>query len=227
MTEPKITLYWLSQSRSHRILWLLEELNLPYDLQVFKRNEQFRAPKELFEIHPLGKSPMMRVDDELILETGAITQYLLEKFDKDHKLSGTDEHSKIQENFYIHYCEGSLQPNLVALLVLNMTKSRLPWFIKPVGGKVVDAVLDNFYLPEIYSHLDYLETCLEGKEYFVGDKLTAADILMSFPLISVFESNRLKLTKSYPNLKRWTKMISGNETLIKCNQIAEQHELKP
>lgn len=166
-----IIVHHLENSRSQRVLWMLEELGLPYTVKRYERNTKtMLAPPELRRVHPLGKSPVIEDSDDgrVIAETGAIVEYLVEK--ADGRL-GAPPHrdDALRYRFWLHYAEGSLMPPLLVKLVL----ARIPLFGKAAQRRIQ---------PMIDTHLDYIETELAQHPWFAGDQLTAADVMMSFPL---------------------------------------------
>ena len=164
-----ITVHHLENSRSQRVLWMLEELDLPYEVKRYERNSvTMLAPPELRAVHPLGKSPVITDDDRTIAETGAIVEYLVEK--ADGRL-GAPAHRKeaLRYRHFLHYAEGSLMPPLLVKLVLG----RIPFLGKRAQKRIQ---------PMIDVHLDWIESELSSRTWFAGDALTAADIMMSFPL---------------------------------------------
>ncbi|WP_374294181.1 glutathione S-transferase family protein [Sphingomonas sp.] len=164
-----IVVHHLENSRSQRILWMLEELGLPYEVKRYERDPKtMLAPRELRAVHPLGKSPVIEDDGAVVAETGAIVEYLVEK--ADGRL-GAPSHREaaLRYRFWLHYAEGSLMPPLLLLLVLG----RIPLMGK-AAIKRVQPMLDR--------HLDYVEAELARRPWFAGDQMTAADIMMSFPL---------------------------------------------
>lgn len=170
-----ITVHHLENSRSQRILWLLEELGLPYAIVRYERNKSTMfAPPELRAVHPLGKSPVI-VDDatgagasKTIAETGAIIEYLVEK--ADGRLGAPDDReAALQYRYFLHYAEGSLMPPLLIKLVLGKI---------PIVGKTAQGRIQ----PMIDVHLDFVEAELSSRPWFAGGEFTAADVIMSFPL---------------------------------------------
>lgn len=187
-----IIVHHLENSRSQRILWMLEELGLPYEVKRYERNPKtMLAPPELKRVHPLGKSPVIQDGDTIVAETGAIIEYLIEK--ADGRL-GPPAHrdAVLRHRFYLHYAEGSVMPPLLVKLVL----SRVPIFGKAAQRRIQ---------PMIDVHLDYLESQLAGHDFFLGDDLTAADIMLSFPLEAA--RARAGLDASRPNLTGWLARI--------------------
>ncbi|MBA3878248.1 MAG: glutathione S-transferase [Sphingobium sp.] len=164
-----ITVHHLENSRSQRILWLLEELELPYAIRRYERNKAtMLAPPELKAVHPLGKSPVIEDDGQVIAETGAIVEYLVAKADGRFG-PGAHRDSLLRYRFFLHYAEGSVMPPLLVKLVL----SRVPLFGKTAMKRIQ---------PMIDSHLDYIESELAQRPWFAGDEISAADVMMSFPL---------------------------------------------
>lgn len=187
-----ITVHHLENSRSQRILWMLEELEIPYDVKRYERNSKtMLAPPELRQVHPLGKSPVIEDGGNIVAETGAIIEYLVEK--ADGRLGPPPHRDAIlRYRFFLHYAEGSLMPPLLVKLVLG----RVPIFGKR-GQARIQPMIDN--------HLDYLERELAGRPWFVDEALTAADIMLSFPLEAA--RSRAGLGPSRPNLTAWLDRI--------------------
>lgn len=185
-----IVIHHLENSRSQRVLWLLEELRLPYEVKRYERNKAtMLAPPELRRIHPLGKSPVIEDDTAaatggplVVAETGAIVEYLVEK--ADGRL-GMPAHRRAALHYrhFLHYAEGSLMPPLLVKLVLGRV---------PLLGKAAQKKIQ----PMIDVHLDYVESHLAANEWFAGDTLTAADIMMSFPLEAARSRAGLDATRS-------------------------------
>ena len=185
-----ITLHHLNNSRSQRILWMLEELNLEYEIVLYERDEKtLLGPESLSKVHPLGKSPVITDNSSgeqiLIAESGAIIEYLLEIYGKKSSLitpeTGTQEERDYR--YWLHFSEGSLMPPLLLRLIFDrVKKANVPFFIKPITKAVADKVLSEFVNPNIIRLLDFIEASLEGKKWFLGDQLSGADFQMSFPL---------------------------------------------
>lgn len=183
-----IIVHHLNNSRSQRILWLLEELGEPYVVRRYERDAKtMRAPASLRAVHPLGRSPVVEVDGHRLIETGAIMEYLVARAGGRFGPPADVEGAILYRQF-IHYAEGSMMPPLLALLVVN----RLGLLGRP-ARPTVQRMLDD--------HLDWLETELARRPFFAGDIFTAADMMMSFPL----EASRARggLDASRPNILRW------------------------
>jgi glutathione S-transferase len=164
-----ITVHHLENSRSQRVLWMLEELGLPYEIRRYERNRKtMLAPPELKAVHPLGKSPVIEHQGRVVAETGAIVEYLVEL--ADGKL-GPPPHrdASLRYRFFLHYAEGSVMPPLLVKLVLSRV---------PVMGKLAMRRIQ----PMIDNHLDFIESELAQRPWFAGDQISAADVMMSFPL---------------------------------------------
>ncbi|KQN26935.1 glutathione S-transferase [Sphingomonas sp. Leaf33] len=187
-----LTVHHLENSRSQRVLWLLEELELPYTVKRYERNPMtMLAPSELRQVHPLGKSPILTDGDRTVAETGAIVEYLVEK--ADGKLGAPAHRDGVQHyRHFLHYAEGSLMPPLLLKLVLG----RIPFLGKRAQKRIQ---------PMIDIHLDWVERELARRPWFAGDTMTAADIMMSFPLEAA--RSRAGLDASRPATIAWLEKI--------------------
>lgn len=189
-----ITVHHLNNSRSQRILWLLEELALPYRIHLYQRQPSMAAPDELKGIHPLGKAPLVEDDDgggRVLVETGAICEYLVRK--AGGRLGEPqDEAGSILYRQFLHYAEGSVMPILFSMLVAKRI---------PIMGRMVVRKIR----PMVDVHLDFIEAELSSRPWFAGDTLTAADIMMSFPLEAA--KSRSLTGVSHPSIDRWLDAI--------------------
>jgi len=202
-----ITLHYLENSRAQRILWLLEELGVDYEIKHYKRNsETMLAPPELKKIHALGKSPIITDGEVCIAESAAIVEYLIETYGNGKlvpKLASSD-HLKYREK--MHYAEGSIMPFMLLTLIFNKIKTApMPFFVKPIAKAIANKTLQSFVSPNVKTHLSYLEEELSQTGWFAGDELTGADIMMSFPLEAA--SARANLKEDFPNLSAYLKKI--------------------
>ena len=214
-------------------MWLLEELNLPYEVRVYKRNRDFRGPDELNKIHPLGKSPVIEIitssgERKVIAESGHICSYMMRHYDKENKLGGDNE----DVDYFLHYTEGSFQWLHVGLLINDFAGQTVPWGISHFLHGLLGIINSHYYIPEVYKNLQFLENRLEkqhkeNSEYFVGNKLTAADIILSYPVANFYIDpevsrrifgRKFDAREKYPNLYRWYQFIQKNPNLIKANQ---------
>jgi len=187
-----ITVHHLENSRSQRVLWLLEELELPYEVRRYTRNPStMLAPPELQRVHPLGKSPLIEDQGRVLAETGAIVEYLVEK--AEGRLGPpANRDAVLRYRHFLHYAEGSLMPPLLVMLVLR----RMGLLGRP-ARPTIQRMIDR--------HLDWLESELSERAWFAGADLTAADVMMSFPL----EAARVRagLGDSRPRLIDWIERI--------------------
>ena len=179
-----ITVHHLNNSRSQRVLWLLEELALPYEIVKYERDAAtMLAPKSLEAIHPLGKSPVITDGDATLAESGAILEYLVDTYGTGRMAParGTKDHHLYR--YFMHYAEGSLMPYLLLKLIFGRMKTaKLPFFVRPIAKKIANTVSDQFVDPNLGRHLAFLDAHLAKHAWFAGDELTAADIQMSFPV---------------------------------------------
>ncbi|HET9639461.1 MAG TPA: glutathione S-transferase [Allosphingosinicella sp.] len=187
-----ILVHHLENSRSQRILWLLEELGLPYEVRRYARDKKtMLAPPELRRVHPLGKSPVIEDEGRIVAETGAIVEYLVDKADGRLGPPAKRE-ERLRYRHFLHYAEGSMMPPLLVMLVVR----RLGLLGRPARAPV-QKMIDR--------HLDWLETELASRPWFAGDAFTAADVMMSFPLEA--SRSRAGLGESRPNLIDWLERI--------------------
>ncbi len=196
-----ITVHHLERSRSHRVLWLLEELGVPYDLKTYKRHPKtMLAPPELRDVHPLGKSPLVTDGDRVLAESGAILDYLVEVHGGGRlkPVSGTPD--RVRYDYWMHYAEGSAMPPLVMKLVFETIKRKTPWPVKPVGRAIADKVLADFVHPQLELHFDWIERELGKSSWFAGEELTAADVQMSYP-VEAFASRASRSAR--PKIAAW------------------------
>jgi len=179
-----IVVHHLNNSRSQRVLWLLEELELPYEIKRYKRDPQtMLAPTSLREVHPLGKSPVITDGKLTLAESGAIIEYLIERYGNGRLVPaiGTLEH--LRYTYWLHYAEGSAMPPLLLKLIFDqIEKNPMPFFVRPIARSIVSRVKSSFIEPQIAQHLDYMEAEIGKSTWFTGNEFTAADIQMSFPL---------------------------------------------
>lgn len=177
-----LTVHHLNNSRSQRVLWLLEELGVPYEIRHYARDRKtMLAPPELKQIHPLGKSPVVTDGDLTLAETGAIIEYLVEKYGAG-QLRPTDEAGLLRWRYWLHYAEGSAMPPLLLSLVVTRIPYGAPRILRPILGPVMKRVATSFVDPQLANHASYWETALGESGWFVGDTFSAADVMMSFPV---------------------------------------------
>lgn len=183
-----IRVHHLNNSRSQRVLWLLEELELPYEVVRYQRDAQtLLAPPELRRIHPLGKSPVLEDGERVLAESAAILEYLAERYDGEHRYSPPpaplDAPERLRCRYWLHYAEGSAMPPLLLSLVFaRLKRAPMPFFAKPVARGIADKAMASFVGPQLKLHLDYIEAELGRHAWFAGERFGIADIQMSFPV---------------------------------------------
>jgi glutathione S-transferase len=200
-----IIVHHLNNSRSQRILWLLEELGVPYEIKRYQRDPKtMLAPPELLKVHPLGKSPVITDGDVTVAESGAIVEYLVDTYGGNAGLrpaAGTPEHRRY--TYWLHFAEGSAMPPLLMKLVFQtMKKAPMPFFARPIARGIADKVLKSFVDPNLARQIAFMEDELKKGPWFLGADFSAADIQMSFPLEAAAQRAGLSAAKS-PHLADW------------------------
>ena len=178
-----IIVHHLNDSRSQRVLWLLEELGLPYEVRRHQRDAKTRlAPPELRAVHPLGKAPVIEDGDVRVAETGAIVEYLLETHGAGRLRppAGTEDGRRF--TYWLHYAEGSAMPPLLLKLVFGLLPARSPALLKPLVRQIAGKAQTGFVDPQLKAHVAFWEAELGRSAWFAGDAFSAADIMMSFPV---------------------------------------------
>ncbi len=196
-----IIVHHLNNSRSQRVLWLLEELGLDYQIKRYQRDAKtMLAPASLRAVHPLGKSPVITDGELTIAESGAIIEYLLERYGNGRLLPTAGTAEKLRYTYWLHYAEGSaMSPLLLKLVFKRIETSPMPFFVKPIAKGIAQRVQTTFIDPQIALHLNYMEGELTKSTWFAGEEFSAADIQMSFPLEAAaarggLDSRKPKLT---------------------------------
>src|SRR5262245_9223445 len=179
-----IIVHHLNNSRSQRLLWLLEELGIDYEIKRYHRDPKtMLAPSELRQVHPLGKSPVITDGDVTLAESGAIMEYILERYGGGRLVPRVGSQERLRYIYWMHFAEGSAMPPLVMKLIFDrMERGPMPFFIRPVARSIAARVKRGFIEPNITRQLDYMESELSHAPWFAGSNFTAADIQMSFPL---------------------------------------------
>lgn len=195
-----LTLHHLENSRSQRILWLLEELGIEYKVKKYKRDKETQlAPPEMVKVHPLGKSPVVTDDELTVAESGAIIEYLLGNYGDGNLVPAEGTPERLAYTYWMHYAEGSLMPFMVLSLIMNKIETApMPFFIRPVAKGIVGKVKSGYLDTNVQRNLEFLESTLENSSWFCGEEFTAADIQMSFPVEAA--EVRANLDSNYPQL---------------------------
>ena len=198
-----ITVHHLNNSRSQRILWLLEELGLPYEIKRYQRDPKtLLAPPELRAVHALGKSPVITDGDATVAESGAIVDYLVERYGNGRLVPAAGTPQRLRWTYWLHFAEGSAMPPLLLKLIFERIKvSPMPFFAKPIARGIADKVLAAFIDPNLRRQMAFMEADLAGGPWFAGTQFSAADIQMSFPVEAA--NARGALGADAPRLKDW------------------------
>jgi glutathione S-transferase len=195
-----ILVHHLDHSRSHRVLWLLEELGAEYEVRHYRRDPAtMLAPASLRAVHPLGKSPVVTEGDATIAESGAILEYLLDRYGPGGLRPEPGTPERLRYTYWLHYAEGSAMPPLLLGLVLDrMGRPPVPALLRPLARRIAAGMRDGYVGPQVRLHLDHMEAELRRGAWFAGEAFSAADIQMSFPVEAA--AARWGLGEGRPNL---------------------------
>ena len=210
-----ITVHHLNDSRSQRVLWLLEELGLAYEVKRYQRDARtLLAPPELKAIHPLGKSPVLDDGEVRVAETGAIVEYLLEAHGGAalRPARGTPEGRRF--TYWLHYAEGSAMTPLLLKLIFSQIPKRVPLLARPVAGGIARGMNERMIDPQLAAHTAYWEAELARSEWFAGDAFSAADIMMSFPVEAA--GSRVGYGPDKPRLKAFLERIHARPAYVRA-----------
>ena len=178
-----VAVHHLENSRSQRVLWLLEELGVPYEVKRYARDkETMLAPPELRALHPLGKSPVISDGGVTVAESGAIVEYLVERYGNGRLIPPAGTPERLRYTYWLHYAEGSAMSPLLLKLLFTLMPKRAPALLRPLVRKVSNTALTTLVNPQLKQHMDYWEGELAKSEWFAGSEFSGADIQMSFPL---------------------------------------------
>ena len=218
-----ITVHHLENSRSQRVVWMLEELGLEYEIKPYKRQPTMQAPEALRAVHPLGKSPVITDGDRTLAESGAILEYLVDTYGagKFRPAAGTQQ--RIDYTYFLHYAEGSLMPLLLMKLIFNRIPGRLPFFMRPVGRAISAGANKTLLDPQIGGHFMFLEGELAKRQWFAGPEFTAADIQMSFPLEAA--AARAPMVRQMPKLAAFLDRIHARPAYKRALEKGGPYEL--
>lgn len=214
-----ITVHHLNNSRSQRVLWLLEELGVTYEITKYERDPKtMLAPPSLRAVHPLGKSPVITDGDITVAESGAIVEYLVERFDDDGRLApGVGTPERLRWRYWMHFAEGSaMPPLLIKLICEKVARSPMPFFARPIARAISSKVQTMIVEPNLKRQLDFMESELAQHKWFAGSEFSAADIQMSFPLEAA--AQRAGLDASRPKLMGFLKRIHARPAYKKALQ---------
>jgi glutathione S-transferase len=210
-----ITLHHLNNSRSQRVLWLLEELGLPYKVQHYQRDAKtMLAPPELLKVHPLGKSPVITDGDVTLAESGAILEYLVDRHGQGRLKPAPGTPEALRYTYWMHFAEGTAMPPLLMKLVFDTIEKKAPLLVRPIAGAIAGKAKAMIVNPNLKRHLAFMEAELGKSTWFAGNELTAADIQMSFPLEA--SAARAGLDASYPRLSAFLQRIHARPAYQKA-----------
>ncbi|MGC1522496.1 MAG: glutathione S-transferase [Steroidobacteraceae bacterium] len=206
-----IVVHHLNNSRSQRVLWLLEELGVPYEVTRYERDANtMLAPPALLAIHPLGKSPVIVDGGVAVAESGAIVEYLVDRYGGGRLIPPAGTPERLRYTYWLHYAEGSAMPPLLLKLVFDrVANAPAPWPISAIARRIAGRVQNSFIAPQLQRHLDYMEAELAARPWFAGEEFTAADIQMSFPLEAA--ALRAGLNASRPQLMGFLERIHARD----------------
>ena len=220
-----LTVHHLNNSRSQRVLWLLEELGVPYEIKRYQRDARtMLAPSALKKVHPLGKSPVVTDDGVTIAESGAIIEYLVERHGRGRLAPKPGTPERLRYTYWLHYAEGSVMPPLVMKLVfLRLKTAPMPFFLKPVARGIAGKVLQGFVEPQIRLHVGFMEDALGRGPWFAGDEFSAADIQLSFPIEAA--AARGGLGVEFPRLHAFLERIHARPAYQRALEKGGPYEL--
>jgi glutathione S-transferase len=220
-----IIVHHLNNSRSQRILWLLEELGLEYQIKPYRRDAKtMLAPPELRRVHPLGKSPVVSDGAEVLAESGAILEYLADKYSAGRLAPAPGTPERLRYTYWMHFAEGTAQPSLLLKLLFDRIKTApMPFFARPIARRIADQALATYVGPNLERHLDFMEAELGRDEWFAGPRFTAADVQMSFPV----EVSRMRggLDERRPKLMAFLEKIHARPAYQRALERGGKYEL--
>jgi glutathione S-transferase len=219
-----LTVHHLNNSRSQRVLWLLEELEIPYQVHRYERDPATMfAPKALRAVHPLGKAPVITDGAVTVAETGAIIDYLLETYGEG-RLRPPPGPARQRFTYWLHYAEGSAMPPMLLMLVANrIAGPQVPWLLRPVARVIAKGLKQKLVEPQIGLHLDFMEQELAERDWFAGDEFSAADVQMSFPLEAA--AARGGLDSRRPRLMAWLARVHARPAYQQALVTGGSYEL--
>ncbi len=202
-----VVVHHLNDSRSQRVLWLLEELGVPYEIERYQRDPKtMLAPPALQAVHPLGKSPVVVDDGVTVAESGAIVEYLVEKYGAGRLIPAPGSPERLRYRYWLHYAEGSAMPPLLLKLIFDrVARAPVPWPLSLVSRGIAKNVMSSFVTPNLVRHFKFMESELAAHPWFAGEDFTAADIQMSFPLEA--GAARGVVNAQHPHLRQYLNRI--------------------
>ena len=218
-----IVVHHLENSRSQRVLWMLEELGLDYEVKRYKREPSMQAPASLRDVHPLGKSPVITDGDRTLAESGAILEYLVESYGGGRFAPAVGTPERLHYAYFMHYAEGSLMPLLFMKLLFGRLPGRVPFLMRPVARAISRGVDKSLLDPQIGNHFTFLESELGRREWFAGNDFSAADVQMSFPLEAA--AARAPIFKRLPKLSGFVERVQARPAYKRALEKGGPHTL--
>jgi glutathione S-transferase len=218
-----LTVHHLNNSRSQRVLWLLEELEQPYEIVRYQRQPDMRAPAGLRAIHPLGKAPILVDDGKVVAESGAIVEYLTETYGDGRLIPRPNTSERLRYTYWLHYAEGSAMPPLLLKLLFTLMPRRAPALLRPLVRKVSSQALMSLVNPQLKQHMAFWEEELSRTTWFAGDEFSAADIQMSFPLEAA--AARAGLEQGHPRAMAFLDRIHARPAYKRALEKGGPYEL--
>jgi glutathione S-transferase len=220
-----IIVHHLNNSRSQRVLWLLEELGLDYELKLYQRDPKtMLAPPSLKAVHPLGKSPVITDGENTIAESGAIIEYLLQQYGGGRLIPAAGSKDRLRYTYWLHYAEGSAMPPLLMKLIFaRLGRPPMPALLRPLARSIANGVQRNYIDPQLKAHLDFMEGELGKSAWFAGEEFSAADVQMSFPLEAA--QSRGGLDASRPKLFAFLQRIHARPAYRRAIDKGGQYDL--
>ena len=220
-----LTVHHLNNSRSQRVLWLLEELGVEYEIKRYERDPKtMLAPPALRAVHPLGKSPVISVDGLTIAESGAIVEYLVGRYGQGRLIPPAGTPERLRYVYWLHFAEGSaMTPLLLALIFDRLPRQPMPFFVRPVARGLCKRVLETFVAPQLRTQQEFMESELAKSAWFAGQEFTAADIQMSF----VVEASAARggMDQTRPKLMAWLERIHARPAYQRALERGGPYEL--
>jgi glutathione S-transferase len=220
-----VIVHHLNNSRSQRVLWLLEELGVPYEVKRYERDgKTMFAPPALLAVHPLGKSPVIVDGETTIAESGAIVEYLVGKYGRGRLIPPADTPQRLRYTYWLHYAEGSAMPVLLFKLVFDrIAANPAPWPISAIARRISATVNNSFITPNLQRHLDFMEAELNAHSWFAGGEFTAADVQMSFPVEAA--ASRGGLNAGRPKLFAFLDRIHARDAYQRALERGGKYDL--
>ena len=222
-----ITVHHLENSRSQRVLWLLEELGLPYEVRRYQRDKAtLQAPPELAKVHPLGKSPVITDGAATVAESGAIVEYLIDTYGAGRLRPDVGTPERLRYTYWLHFAEGSAMPFLLLKMVFSKVRSApVPFFVKPIVKGIAHKVMSGFVDPNLVRQLAYMEAELAREPWFAGAEFSAADVQMSYPVEAA--AARAGMGDKYPALQDWLARIHARAAYRRAIEVGGPYDVVP